>query len=175
MRRTLNNDFFVVSYSTSTSNHNDDKQVNKLYKLCLILLLHQTTTCTQVHKHTSTLCLILLLHQTTTSACSIIARTSCVLFYFYIKPQRLQTSCWKIGCCVLFYFYIKPQLSYRWNKPFWSCVLFYFYIKPQRSGSTPDNPQSCVLFYFYIKPQRLGFRLMISKKLHRFCGEQNGS
>ena len=33
----------------------------------------------------------------------------CVLFYFYIKPQRLVNQSVSINRCVLFYFYIKPQ------------------------------------------------------------------
>ena len=37
----------------------------------------------------------------------------CVLFYFYIKPQRMSSGPSATTCCVLFYFYIKPQHKFN--------------------------------------------------------------
>ena len=33
----------------------------------------------------------------------------CILFHFYIKPQRLVHVVGNAGSCILFHFYIKPQ------------------------------------------------------------------
>ena len=61
----------VVSYSISTSNHNQGDDGRIKVWLCLILFLHQTTTCRkQLRRH-----------------------ISCVLFYFYIKPQPIIATC----------------------------------------------------------------------------------
>ena len=100
---------FVVSYSISTSNHNNSCIGFEPWKLCLIPFLHQTTT-----------------HM---GNCPAFSR--CVLFHFYIKPQLSHNTCSIIFCCVLFHFYIKPQrLLAAWPSG-WRCVLFHFYIKPQ--------------------------------------------
>ena len=78
----------VVYYSISTSNHNKSIKGVTIYMLYIILFLHQTTTVSFAS----------------------IAQSSCILFYFYIKPQR--SPCWFrcLPSCILFYFYIKPQL-----------------------------------------------------------------
>ena len=57
----------------------------------------------------SELYLILFLHQTTTGILSAIFLIGCILFYFYIKPQRHEVSFDARFGCILFYFYIKPQ------------------------------------------------------------------
>ncbi len=58
-------------------------------RLYLILFLHQTTTNVAAYTRRRQLYLILFLHQTTTKLSSPILNVSCILFYFYIKPQRL--------------------------------------------------------------------------------------
>ena len=122
----------VVPYSISTSNHNLLIIVSQLSTLFLILFLHQTTTNGELPSFTD----------------------GCSLFYFYIKPQRLDHSIFCITRCSLFYFYIKPQ---PWNEGVFGkdgCSLFYFYIKPQLVPEVDYYQGSCSLFYFYIKPQR---------------------
>ena len=141
-----------MSYSISTSNHNFWALQQLWAMLCLILFLHQTTTAQVIGLHSPPLCLILFLHQTTTFGhCNSYGPSLCLILFLH------QTTTIFIGlifeCC---------------------CVLFYFYIKPQLEVTIDNFSSSCVLFYFYIKPQRLGFCLMVSKKLHRFCDEQNG-
>ena len=79
----------VVSYSISTSNHNQHTLICILSVLCLILFLHQTTTYRLEWVYTR----------------------GCVLFYFYIKPQLCALLDGIDTRCVLFYFYIKPQLT----------------------------------------------------------------
>ena len=81
----------VVSYSISTSNHNAGSKLLAFVKLYLIPFLHQTTT---------------LLCQKFTHVC-------CILFHFYIKPQRFASSMNLFLRCILFHFYIKPQLNAR--------------------------------------------------------------
>ena len=104
-------------------------------------------------------------------------------------------------CCILFHFYIKPQRDYRVEAKGIRCILFHFYIKPQPfdwqpikirvvsysistsnhnrryapAGNSPlylipflhqtttkfrsfAFPSCCILFHFYIKPQRLFFQ-----------------
>ena len=77
------------------------------------------------------LCYILLLHQTTTLSDVNIDAGSCVISYFYIKPQLKRWRQRMRRRCVISYFYIKPQLL--------GCVFFYLI--------------RCVISYFYIKPQ----------------------
>ena len=38
----------------------------------------------------------------------------CILFHFYIKPQRGRDRIQRYDGCILFHFYIKPQLSFPW-------------------------------------------------------------
>ncbi len=70
---------YVVSYSISTSNHNYLCGTEREIMLCLILFLHQTTTIPWLH----------------------VVQPCCVLFYFYIKPQRLGVN--NIGVGVVSY------------------------------------------------------------------------
>ena len=60
------------------------------------------------------------------------------------------------ACCILFDFYIKPQRPQRPPPRSSSCILFDFYIKPQLVFVTPVFRQCCILFDFYIKPQHVG-------------------
>ena len=107
LERTLGVD--VVSYSISTSNHNGGKTGKNRGRLYLIPFLHQTTT---VH-------LI---------ACGLIC---CILFHFYIKPQRSRLISVHNQRCILFHFYIKPQPVRGFQSAQRRCILFHFYIKPQ--------------------------------------------
>ena len=78
----------VVLYLSSTSNHNGSNLLGGIMKLCYIFLLHQTTT------------YVLLL----------LSCTSCVISFFYIKPQLLLHGPIALTGCVISFFYIKPQL-----------------------------------------------------------------
>ena len=78
----------VVSYSISTSNHNSHAERLLRMQLYLIPFLHQTTTPSNIHTGDTPLYLIPFLHQTTTLNTSFIHPYSCILFHFYIKPQR---------------------------------------------------------------------------------------
>ena len=78
---------------------------------------------------------------------------SCVISFFYIKPQRSSPTQSMARCCVISFFYIKPQL--RGWKPWYCycCVISFFYIKPQQITSLFATLSSCVISFFYIKPQ----------------------
>ena len=97
--------------------------------------------------------LIPFLHQTTTAYTSFERLSSCILFHFYIKPQRLEQAHFAKYCCILFHFYIKPQRTSLPNRYRVSCILFHFYIKPQRMAAWLVYSLRCILFHFYIKPQ----------------------
>ena len=103
---------FVVSYSISTSNHNERGGKDTDSRLYLIPFLHQTTTI---------------------SRCDI-SRRGCILFHFYIKPQLIIVKKFHCAGCILFHFYIKPQLKTELKCSLDSCILFHFYIKPQRNN-----------------------------------------
>ena len=60
--------------------------------------------------------LIPFLHQTTTSVQFGLTRHCCILFLFYIKPQRHGVKVLAFNRCILFLFYIKPQLHPQTNK-----------------------------------------------------------
>ena len=94
-------DVTVVSYSISTSNHNSLIVYPSLPQLYLIPFLHQTTTLVDDILLMAMLYLIPFLHQTTTSSVAMSPSMRCILFHFYIKPQR------KRGChsrpCVVSY------------------------------------------------------------------------
>ena len=106
---TKNGSICVVSYSISTSNHNLREFYSSVSALYLIPFLHQTTTVTFRLRLSCKLYLIPFLHQTTTDT-PIGERTfCCILFHFYIKPQRIGTDPQLVKGCILFHFYIKPQ------------------------------------------------------------------
>ena len=79
----------VVLYLSSTSNHNGQFIFSTSSKLCYIFLLHQTTTYLVTNSVRGMLCYIFLLHQTTTSTPKSAPPISCVISFFYIKPQPL--------------------------------------------------------------------------------------
>ena len=101
----------VVSYLTSSSNHNHVACANSCVKLYLILLHHQTTTWACRIKERERLYLILLHHQTTTRIGIDCMLECCILSYFIIKPQRKTQVRIKVRSCILSYFIIKPQLN----------------------------------------------------------------
>ena len=105
------NSILVVSYSISTSNHNELSMFSSFCELYLIPFLHQTTTSTLTSRLRSWLYLIPFLHQTTTFFASSAAASCCILFHFYIKPQLRNTAMFLSSRCILFHFYIKPQLN----------------------------------------------------------------
>ena len=77
----------VVLYLSSTSNHNGTAAGKTKQMLCYIFLLHQTTTDTLSRLPHILLCYIFLLHQTTTTIAYRVIILSCVISFFYIKPQ----------------------------------------------------------------------------------------
>ena len=106
----------VVLYLSSTSNHNSQGIARDLLKLCYIFLLHQTTTNNHIIKTTETLCYIFLLHQTTTICNRRYNMISCVISFFYIKPQLEAVIGAGSDRCVISFFYIKPQLPRLSNR-----------------------------------------------------------
>ena len=110
-------------YLSSTSNHN----ISDILYLCGVL------------------CYIFLLHQTTTFAISEYGPTSCVISFFYIKPQHLAGEPVYGTGCVISFFYIKPQLAQCLNCRGVRCVISFFYIKPQ--PIVPDAVYSQVVLY----------------------------
>ena len=109
----------VVSYSISTSNHNFMVKTLSMSPLYLIPFLHQTTTLRCFVRHS----------------------VGCILFHFYIKPQRHSVCGNTLVSCILFHFYIKPQ---RWIMRLAGrkgCILFHFYIKPQLQNAQKPTGQ----------------------------------
>ena len=125
------NDYLVVSYRNSTSNHNISAGGSSGSSLYLIEILHQTTTYPLVDRLVVLLYLIEILHQTTT-----------------IGQQRC--AAW---CCILSKFYIKPQPGLLRSAPRAGCILSKFYIKPQLFPMMRFGTRGCILSKFYIKPQ----------------------
>ena len=145
-------------------------------KLYLIPFLHQTTTPATPPIITPLLYLIPFLHQTTTRICLFSEARGCILFHFYIKPQRFFCAYLQRLGCILFHFYIKPQprreqvygrfvVSYsistsnhnRGDTQRLRCVL---YLIPFLHQTTTrhhliKSTEGCILFHFYIKPQHL--------------------
>ena len=99
----------VVLYPSSTSNHNVHWLIDYPMELSYILLLHQTTTKRRIVCSTDVLSYILLLHQTTTPPLPYEFAPSCLISFFYIKPQ--QNNQWQsmTSGCLISFFYIKPQ------------------------------------------------------------------
>ena len=77
----------VVYLLNPTSNHNMLRRCEKLRKLYIFWILHQTTTYGIVDSK----------------------RTSCISFESYIKPQLLAKSDYEYLRCISFESYIKPQ------------------------------------------------------------------
>ena len=121
----------VVSYSISTSNHNDTYD-----EVCEALVVSYSISTSNhnlyiVYHNKSKLYLIPFLHQTTTHSRSLPLLIRCILFHFYIKPQLKDMDLLNNWCCILFHFYIKPQLLAVILPIVPCCILFHFYIKPQ--------------------------------------------
>ena len=91
--------------------------------------------------------LIPFLHQTTTLTNCQANSISCILFLFYIKPQRPCVKGCDNSCCILFLFYIKPQPPENSSASSRSCILFLFYIKPQLVGAKIFH--LCVVSYSF--------------------------
>ena len=85
----------VVSYLDSTSNHNSIRSGKRHHRLYFIWILHQTTTFCFCVSALTLLYFIWILHQTTTSGWTYRASWSCILFGFYIKPQRIGADVFK--------------------------------------------------------------------------------
>ena len=96
---------------------------------------------------------IWILHQTTTPLKCSVRTSRCIIFGFYIKPQRKATESITAVSCIIFGFYIKPQLSGICIRTLTCCIIFGFYIKPQLLDMGYCNWNSCIIFGFYIKPQ----------------------
>ena len=122
----------VVSYLISTSNHNFCS-ILSFVAVVVSYLISTSNHNRYADKRTRTkLCHILFLHQTTTPWCVNNQLVSCVISYFYIKPQPPTAIEVVVVSCVISYFYIKPQLWWSVLVIAPCCVISYFYIKPQR-------------------------------------------
>ena len=122
----------VVSYSISTSNHNP--WVMRHFRICVVSYSISTSNHNSYDMHILSfrLYLIPFLHQTTTLSASRFTQRCCILFHFYIKPQRKVNQYDVMHGCILFHFYIKPQPEPNLFYLRLCCILFHFYIKPQR-------------------------------------------
>ena len=149
----LNFSDLVVLYLSSTSNHNPSVVMIEKNGLCYIFLLHQTTTLGCQNLGGLLLCYIFLLHQTTTRGQSARHYSSCVISFFYIKPQHSCTNQFYECGCVISFFYIKPQPLHRTNcRTFWLCYIFLLH-QTTTLAIHHVMPNSCVISFFYIKPQ----------------------
>ena len=121
---------FVVSYSISTSNHNADWDLINYPELYLIPFLHQTTTASGCHNK----------------------RVSCILFHFYIKPQRsviLITP----ECVVSYSISTSNHNQRRTTRKLSLLYLIPFLHQTTTSLIAIPFRTCCILFHFYIKPQ----------------------
>ena len=119
-------------YLSSTSNHND------------------------TGVHTGIAVVVLYLSSTSNHNTSAILRhrsSSCVISFFYIKPQRRSCDPPSRRRCVISFFYIKPQQDNAEISIKVGCVISFFYIKPQLYTLSFNVTFSCVISFFYIKPQ----------------------
>ena len=78
----------VVYRTIPTSNHNVRTDKRAPLRLYIVLFLHQTTTDADIKRYQLKLYIVLFLHQTTTLAELRSAKTSCISYYSYIKPQQ---------------------------------------------------------------------------------------
>ena len=108
---------FVVSYSISTSNHNSFYDNSCLYALCLIPFLHQTTTCSALSRSSS----------------------RCVLFHFYIKPQRWVSPLFASTVVSYSISTSNHNTSYERNRKGRLCLIPFLH-------QTTTNHRSCSLF-----------------------------
>ena len=77
---------YLIPFLHQTTTRSDG--ISNTLTLYLIPFLHQTTTLIQTRKFQPWLYLIPFLHQTTTSCAIGFCFHCCILFHFYIKPQR---------------------------------------------------------------------------------------
>ena len=122
---------WVVSYSISTSNHNYQSLSNSARRVVSYSISTSNHNNNFFYIFYIKLYLIPFLHQTTTIFVLAQAPSRCILFHFYIKPQLLHTIKILFGGCILFHFYIKPQQNDMAKSFRLCCILFHFYIKPQ--------------------------------------------
>ena len=120
---------YIIWILHQTTTH--ENKHYKLLQLYIIWILHQTTTQIGLYRCICLLYIIWILHQTTTSSYSLGRLSSCILYEFYIKPQRHTSIICPVVCCILYEFYIKPQLIHFSTIFSPSCILYEFYIKPQ--------------------------------------------
>ena len=72
----------VVYYHVPTSNHNQTLIVHNIYRLYIIMFLHQTTTVTAMSFQFLSLYIIMFLHQTTTAKFSTISAPMLYIIMF---------------------------------------------------------------------------------------------
>ena len=91
----------VVLYLSSTSNHNLHKFRLQTHQVVLYLSSTSNHNAELNGKTANPLCYIFLLHQTTTLSLEISLDLSCVISFFYIKPQPKRRNI--IGRTVVLY------------------------------------------------------------------------
>ena len=94
----------------------------------------------------SKLCYILLLHQTTTVEAINRKFRSCVISYFYIKPQLAILASLLILRCVISYFYIKPQRYDDYDVPNYVVL----YLTSTSNHNTPKCAAICSMVVLYL-------------------------
>ncbi len=159
----------VVLYFYSTSNHNTPSHLDGFTRLCYISILHQTTTCWKIRRRSGKLCYISILHQTTTGPdrqpvraelcyISILHQTTtvlpdaylglgCVIFLFYIKPQRYPMH--KGSLSVVLYFYSTSNHNMVSAIVVRHRVVLYFYSTSNHNTTRLRLPPRMVVLYFY--------------------------
>ncbi len=177
----------VVLYFYSTSNHNKIIGRNLYYLLCYISILHQTTTRRSVYRMPLTLCYISILHQTTTLGVpeykshllcyiSILHQTTtllsmstytrrCVIFLFYIKPQRRVTITLR-GTVVLYFYSTSNHNNVpRLHKVV--VVVLYFYSTSNHNQMMDRFYPNRVVLYFYSTSNHNSHEY--TNKMHELC------
>ena len=166
------NDYLVVSYRNSTSNHNSGTTTPNSALLYLIEILHQTTTPPTTWIIEALLYLIEILHQTTTNTYN--ASRAAMLYLIEILHQTTTRSVVfiSIHSCILSKFYIKPQqprgssdlrfvVSYRNSTSnhnvvvhfiFW-CVVVSYRNSTSNHNSGTTTPNSALLYLIEILHQ----------------------
>ena len=130
----------------------NDHKTFEIYrkKWCYILLLHQTTTVAQGAKQLLALCYIFLLHQTTTLGPQLIHGISCVISFFYTKPQQIRRA--KLSETVVLY--LSSTSNHNCIKK--NCIAFklcYIFLLHQTTTLIPSHTSKSMLCYIFLLHQ----------------------
>ena len=133
--------------------------------LCYISILHQTTTLGVPEYKSHLLCYISILHQTTTLLSMSTYTRRCVIFLFYIKPQRRVTITLR-GTVVLYFYSTSNHNNVpRLHKVV--VVVLYFYSTSNHNQMMDRFYPNRVVLYFYSTSNHNSHEY--TNKMHELC------